>query len=62
MELIRGMHKDGDQWDGGTILDPNVGKVYRCTLSLRDAGAHLAVRGYIGISLLGRTQIWDRIN
>jgi len=62
MDIIRGLHADGDHWDGGTILDPENGKVYRCTLTLRDGGQHLAVRGYIGISLFGRTQVWERVN
>jgi uncharacterized protein (DUF2147 family) len=62
MDIIRGLHRDGDAWDGGTILDPESGKVYRCTISLRDGGQRLAVRGYIGFSLLGRTQVWERMN
>ncbi len=61
MDIIRGLHKDGDHWDGGTILDPNNGKVYRCSIGLRDAGQKLTVRGYIGISLFGRTQVWERV-
>lgn len=61
MEIIRGLRKDGDHWDGGTVLDPEHGTVYRCTLSLRDGGTKLALRGYIGLSLFGRTQVWDRV-
>jgi uncharacterized protein (DUF2147 family) len=60
LEIIRGMRADGDEWDGGTILDPQNGKVYKCTMSLEDGGKTLAVRGYLGISLLGRTQRWQR--
>jgi uncharacterized protein (DUF2147 family) len=60
MDIIRGLHADGDGWAGGTILDPESGKVYRCSLSLRDGGKKLAVRGYLGIALLGRTQVWER--
>ncbi|MBV9116410.1 MAG: DUF2147 domain-containing protein [Acetobacteraceae bacterium] len=61
MEIIRGLERDGDQWDGGTILDPENGKVYRCKMMLRDGGRELAVRGFIGLALLGRTQIWERV-
>jgi uncharacterized protein (DUF2147 family) len=61
MEIIRGLHRDGESWSGGTILDPEHGKVYRCTLELRDGGRHLAVRGYIGVALFGRTQVWERV-
>jgi uncharacterized protein (DUF2147 family) len=60
MTILWGMHRDGDAWDGGEILDPEEGKTYRCTLHL---GVHgeLEVRGYYGISLLGRTQVWERV-
>lgn len=47
-------------WDNGKILDPKIGKIYRCKITLRGSGKRLAVRGYIGISLLGRTQTWYR--
>jgi uncharacterized protein (DUF2147 family) len=59
MTILWGMHRNGDAWDGGEILDPEEGKTYRCTLHL---GVHgeLEVRGYYGISLLGRTQVWER--
>jgi uncharacterized protein (DUF2147 family) len=61
LDIIRGLARDGDQWDGGTILDPESGKVYQCRLTLRDGGRRLAVRGFLGISLLGRTQVWERV-
>ncbi len=51
--------KDGE-WSGGHILDPDNGKVYKARLSLQDGGRKLKVRGFIGISLLGRTQVWAR--
>lgn len=54
------MKKDGDHWDGGNILDPENGKVYKCKMSLEDGGQKLVVRGYIGVSLLGRSQTWVR--
>ena len=60
MDIIRGLHRDGAAWSGGTILDPERGTVYRCTLELRDGGRRLAVRGYIGLALFGRTQVWER--
>lgn len=62
MDIIRGLRKDGDSWGGGTILDPESGKVYHCTLTLRDGGQRLGVRGYIGVSLFGRTQVWERVD
>lgn len=61
MTIMWGMHKDGDHWSGGKILDPNNGKVYKCKISLENDGAALDVRGYIGWSMFGRTQTWHRI-
>lgn len=46
-------------WSGGTIYDPDSGKTYKCHLEIIDAD-HLKVRGYIGVSLLGRSQTWTR--
>ena len=60
LQIMRGLKPDGNEWDGGEILDPKNGKVYRCSLRLEDGGQKLLVRGYIGISLLGRTQTWLR--
>lgn len=47
-------------WSGGEILDPKSGKIYRLKMNLSQNGQTLDVRGYIGISLLGRTQVWNR--
>jgi len=60
MEILRHMRPDGDQWSGGEILDPENGKTYRATLKLEDGGQKLIVRGYIGVPLFGRSQIWLR--
>ena len=59
MTILWNLHRHGDDWDGGEILDPESGKVYRVTLHPGAAG-RLEVRGYIGFSLLGRTQVWER--
>ena len=58
MRLLWGMKKDGKEWSGGRILDPDSGKDYACTM--RVDGDKLHVRGYIGVSLFGRTQVWRR--
>jgi uncharacterized protein (DUF2147 family) len=60
MTVVTGMHKDGEDWDGGEILDPDTGKIYRCKMHLEKGGTELIVRGFIGISLLGRSQTWVR--
>ena len=63
MTIIRNMKQSGDDktvFEGGDILDPNNGKVYRVKLKLIDNGSKLDVRGYIGTPMLGRTQTWIR--
>ncbi len=63
MTIIRGAKADGDsaRWEGGEILDPNNGKVYKLLLKPIEGGKKLEVRGFIGLALLGRTQTWVRI-
>ena len=64
MAIIRNVKASADDatlWDGGEILDPNNGKVYKVRLQPLDGGKKLEVRGYIGAPLLGRTQTWDRV-
>jgi uncharacterized protein (DUF2147 family) len=60
LEIMWGLKKDGDEWSGGHILDPDNGKEYKCYVEVIDGGKQLQVRGYIGIALLGRTQYWRR--
>jgi len=61
LEIIRDMRPDGDQWDGGTILNPETGSVYHCRMHLGPDGQTLVVRGFIGFSLIGRSQTWQRV-
>jgi len=60
MSILSGLKKDGDHYDGGEILDPKNGKVYKAKLTLREGGRKLDVRGYIGMPMLGRSQTWSR--
>jgi uncharacterized protein (DUF2147 family) len=60
LRILWDLKKDRDGWSGGTILDPESGKTYKCLLSLQEGGTKLKVRGFMGISLLGRTQYWLR--
>ncbi len=60
LEIFNGFSYDGDgEWSGGSIYDPNSGKTYSCKLKLVDHDT-LKVRGFIGISLIGRTETWKR--
>lgn len=60
MTVIKGLTKDGHEYNNGKILDPQNGKLYKCYITL-ESPDKLKVRGYIGISLFGRTQYWYRV-
>lgn len=60
MVILWGVKKKGDGWEGGKILDPASGKVYSVKVDPIDGGSKLDVRGFMGFSLLGRTQTWVR--
>jgi len=57
--IIEDIKKEGDEFSGGTILDPESGKIYKCYLELVEDNK-LKVRGYLGFSVFGRTQYWVR--
>jgi len=59
LQVLWGFHRNGDQWTGGQVLDPETGRVYRALLAVEDGGRRLRLRGYIGIPLLGRTEYWQ---
>ena len=61
MTIVEGLKKDKDDnhWEGGQILDPNNGKVYRVRMTPKDGGKQLEVRGYIGPFY--RNQTWIRV-
>jgi len=61
LRFLWGLKGTGRQWDGGRVLDPEDGKVYRVKLTLSPDGQKLDVRGYIGVSMFGRTQTWKRV-
>lgn len=60
MEIINGLTKDDDEWNDAKILDPKTGKEYKCYIVLEETNK-LKVRGYLGFSLIGRTQYWTRM-
>lgn len=61
MVITWGLKQDGGTWGGGKILDPNNGKIYSAKMTPVDGGKKLEVRGYLGFSLLGRSQTWLRV-
>ena len=60
MMILTGLKKDNGLWSGGEILDPQNGKTYKCKVWLENKNRDLHVRGFIGMALLGRTQVWKR--
>ena len=62
LPLLNGFVSEGDGkvWSGGTIYNPDDGKTYSCKLTMQDPKT-MEVRGYVGISILGKTQIWNRV-
>lgn len=61
LQILWGLKADGNgKWSGGEIMDPKKGKTYSCKMELIEDGKKLKVRGFLGFSLLGRTQTWER--
>lgn len=60
LQIIRDMSQNGSNRWKGLIYDPNSGKTFNCTLTMVDDNT-LRLRGYVGISLFGRTETWTRI-
>jgi uncharacterized protein (DUF2147 family) len=61
LEMLKGFSYVSDGvWEGGTIYDPKTGKTYSCKISMIDVN-EIHVRGFVGISLLGRTETWSRV-
>ena len=60
MTIVSGLKKDGDEYRDGEILDPKNGKVYKSKLSVHDGGKKVEVRGYVGVPMFGRSQVWLR--
>ncbi|RZJ65256.1 MAG: DUF2147 domain-containing protein [Flavobacterium sp.] len=60
LTVIKGLTKEGSEYTNGKILDPKHGRLYKCYITL-EGNDKLKVRGYIGVSLIGRTQYWYRV-
>jgi hypothetical protein len=61
LTIVKGMKRDGRNYEEGSIMDPRDGSVYNAQMELSPDGKKLSVRGYLGISLLGQTQVWNRL-
>jgi uncharacterized protein (DUF2147 family) len=60
--IMRNMQFDRGEYSGGDILDPSTGRVYSCSFRLTDGGQKMVLRGFLGLSLLGGTQVWRRLD
>ena len=61
MTMMKNVKSKGEGYEGTEILDPFSGNTYRVKLSLKEAGKKMEVRGFVGFSLFGRTQMWERV-